>query len=169
MTALDDLRARLRPYRCEVILGADGQPKLKEYGEAPPTELVAEARRCRAALLVELLRAKAWELRGVIDGQATYEQRVAKIAEFQETTDRLAEAQERLLDSWGSAGFKVVWSALVEEFILVGDGLPPPGSEGYAVYTWAEVATLRETDSETIRSAHRVKKAFAGTMKPCVT
>jgi len=166
MTALDDLRARLRSYRCDVKLAPDGKVKLVEYGAFSPTpDLVAEARKLKPALKVELLREQAWNLVAFIDGDAPLAERQVKLPKLLAVEDRLSTAQEALWASWRRAGFTILWSSIVEEFILVGDAPPPPGSESMAVYTWAEIAALKDAAPERVIAAHKVKKAFAGTIR----
>jgi hypothetical protein len=162
LTTLDTFRGRLRPYNCDIQLGSDGQPKLVEYEGEPPTELMAEVRRRRAALKVDLLRERAWALRDYIDSDAPLAERLSRVAEYQEAVERLAEAEDLLFGLWRSAGFVILWSSLLEEFVLVGNGSPPPGSEGFVVYEWPEVEALKDVPLERVVAAHRVKKAFAG-------
>ncbi len=62
-----------------------------------------------------------------------------------------------------------MWSALVEEFIVIGDPPPPPGSEALVHYTWEEAEALRNASPEHVIAAHRVKKAFKGEVRPCAS
>lgn len=163
MTLLEDLRHKLHSFRAEIALSVEGKVKIIEHGkDAVPSELFAEARRVKPALVVDLLQEKAWALRNFIDGDAPLADRLSRAAAYQDTVDRLAKAQGRLFDSWRAAGFTVVWSRLVEEFLLVGDGEPPPGSEAMAVYAWEEAKALEGADPESVRQAHRAKRAFGG-------
>ncbi|MGA2764341.1 MAG: hypothetical protein ABSG17_13355 [Spirochaetia bacterium] len=163
MTAVSDILTRLSALRCRAELSKDGVSIVGAVKNIPE-ELKAAARRAKPALVVELLREKARALHDTIDGDAPYEKRLARLLEYQETTDKLAQAQERLFASWREAGFTVTWSALVEEFILVGDAPPPPGSEGFVVYSLGEVEALKDASPERVIQAHKVKKAFAGTV-----
>jgi hypothetical protein len=128
-------------------------------------ELVAEARSLKPALVVELLREQVRNLVAFIDGDAALAEREAKLPELLAVEDRLSAAQADLWTSWRPAGFTILWSALVEEFVLVGDAPPPPGSEGVAVYTWAEVEALKDAAPERVRAAQKLKKAFNGTVR----
>jgi hypothetical protein len=159
-----DILTRFAALGCRAEL-SDGGVAVVGSVEKIPEELKEAARSAKPALVVELLREKAWALRDFIDGDAPLAQRLARMVEYQETTDRLAEAQDRLFKYWQEQEFTVMWSPVVEEFILTGDGDPPPGSEGFAIYTWVEVEALKGASVETVRSAHKIKKVFAGTVR----
>lgn len=95
---------------------------------APPPELLAEARRVKPALIVEVLLAKERELRAFIDSEAPLAERLARVPEYSRLLDEIGAAREELLACWRPAGFTILWSALVEEFILVGEGSPHLGA-----------------------------------------
>ena len=165
VTTVADILDRLPAIGCRVELSPAGIAVVGAVGRLT-ADLKAAIRCAKHALVVELLRRKAWELKDFIDGDGPSAERVARMREFMETCDRLAEARTRLFDSWRHAGFTIIWSPLVEEFILVGDDSPPPGSEGCAVYCWAEVETLRDASPERVQDVHRVKKLFGGRVRP---
>jgi hypothetical protein len=166
MTALEELRARLEYIGCWPELVGNGV-RIMGQTERLASELLAEARRIKPALLVELLRKQAWDLAAFMDGDALLTERQAKLPELLAVEDRLSAAQEALWTSWRRAGFTILWSPLVEEFILVGDAPPPPGSEGMAAYSLAEVEALKEAAPERVIAAHKLKKVFSGAVRPC--
>ena len=125
-------------------------------------EIVPEVRRAKPALVVELLRRRARGLKDFIDGDSSYEERIRKMAEYQETVEKLQEAEVRLFDSWKASGFTVLWSVLLGEFLVVGDGPPPAGSEDFTVYTWSEVEALKDAAPDQVKRVHQIKRAFAG-------
>jgi hypothetical protein len=119
-------------------------------------------------LLVALLKERAEALRAFIDaGTATYAERMARLPKYLKTVDHLAEAEQGLFVWWLQSGFLVLWSRLVEDFILVGDGPPPAGSEANAVYSWSEIAALKGMCPEDVAQAHRIKRIFSGTALDC--
>jgi hypothetical protein len=167
MTVVEDILGRLADLGCRVELSNGGVSILGPV-EKIPTELMAAARRSKPAIIVELLRQKASRLRDFIDGDASFSERLAKLPEYQEVTDELATAQEKLFDYYRALGFKVVWSVLLEEFVLVGDGSPPQGTESYVTYSWAEVEALKDANSQHVRNVHRIKKTFGCPVRPVV-
>jgi hypothetical protein len=166
MTAETVLLSRLSERGCRIELDSEGVAIVGQTDRLT-AELIAEARRLKPALVVELLREQVRNLVGFIDGDASLAERKEKLPEFLTVQDRLSSAEAALWASWRQAGFSIVWSPLVEEFILVGDAPPPPGSEGIAVYAWAEVASLKDATPERLQAVHKLKKAFSGTVRPC--
>ncbi len=164
MTAVEGLRSRLEAAGCRLELAGEGLDIAGDTGRLAP-ELVAEARRIKPALIVELLRENVRVLAAFIDGDTRLAERQARLPEYLETVDRLTAAEQRLFAWWREAGFRTFWSGLVEELILVGEGLPPAGSEAYTVYTWPEVAALKDRSPEDVAQAHRVRKVFRGTVR----
>jgi hypothetical protein len=161
--AIADLIPHLAERACRIELDREGVAIVGQTDRLT-AELVAEVRRLKPALVVELLREQARNLVAFIDGDAPLAERQAKLSELLAVEDRLSAAQKALWDSWHDAGFKIIWSPIVEEFILVGDGSPPPGGQGIVVYTWAEVEALKDAAPEHVIAAHKLKKEFNGTV-----
>jgi hypothetical protein len=164
MTALEDIRAQLAAVGCKIELTNSGASIVGPVQDLT-SDLRATARQAKSALIVELLRDKAHALKDFIDGDNPLAQRLSRLPDYLETLDRLADAQERLFDSWRKAGFKIMWIRAVEQFILVGDGDPPSGSENFAIYSSTEVAALKSASFSEIVKAHEIKKLCAGTVK----
>lgn len=161
MTAVGDLLIRLSTLGCRVEL-TERSVKIVGAVDTVPSSLMTEARRAKLAIRYALLREQAEALGSLIDGDFPLTQRKKKLPELLAVENMLAASQGALWASWRQEGFSVVWSALLEEFILVGDAPPPPGSEGMALYSWEEVQTLKDASPVQVREAHRVKKLFAG-------
>lgn len=164
MTMLGDVLSRLSQIGCRPVL-EHGELHVRGAVDALPADLLAALRQAKPALIIELLRKQAWDLAAFIDGNTPLAERQARLPELLAVEDRLSAAEEQLWASWWRAGFTILWSPLVEEFILVGDAPPPPGSEGMAVYTWAEVEALKAASPERVIAAHKLKKAFNGTAR----
>lgn len=163
MTVVADILARLEAQGCHVKVEGD-KVILVESGPPPAPNLKAEARKAKPAIRYALLRKQAEELAAFVDGDSPLPERQAQLSELLALQDRLAAAQEELWESWRRDGFTILWSALVEEFILVGDSSKPPGSEAIVLYTREEVEALKDACPERVIQAHRVKKAFGGTI-----
>lgn len=164
MTAVVDILERLGGLGCQAIVEGEG---IRVVGptERIPSDLMAEARRTKLAIRLVLLRNQGEKLAAFIDGDTPLSERQAHLPELMALQEKIAVAQEDLWAAWRREGFTILWSPLVEEFVLVGDSTPPPGSEGYAVYTWAEVAALKDAAPERVVAAHKIKKAFSGMVR----
>jgi hypothetical protein len=151
---------------CRPVLEG-GKLHVRGAVDALPADLLAALRQAKPALIIELLHKQAWDLAAFINGDALLTERQARLPELLAVEEKLSAAQEALWASWRRAGFTILWNPLVEEFILVGDSSPPPGSEGMAVYTRAEVEALKDAAAERVIAAHKLKKVFSGAVKPC--
>ena len=164
MTVVNDLLGRLSALGCRAEL-TEGSVKVVGEVDRVPTSLMAEARRAKLALRHTLLRQQAQALVAIIDGDTPLAQRQVKLPELRVVEERLFAAQKALWASWRQDGFLILWSTVLEEFILVGDPPPPPGSEALALYTRAEVEAMKVVSPEAVVQAHRVKKAFRGMVR----
>jgi hypothetical protein len=159
--SIKDLLARLSDRDCHLVEN-DGVLEVAGQVKNLAPEDIRLLREAKPALLVYALRVKWTDLLSVVDGGAPYEQRLARMPELLATQERLAAAQEVLFASWRKAGFTVVWSSLLEEFLLVGDNPPPSGSDEVVVYRWEEVVALAEAGETRVKQVHSLKRFFKG-------
>lgn len=157
MTAENALRACLSEHGCRIEIDNEGVAIVGQTDRLT-AELVGEARKLKPALLVELLREQAEALTASVEGDAPLAERQARLRELLAVEERLTRAQLELWASWRRDGFTILWSPLVEEFILAGGGPAPPGHEGLVVYSWDEVEAMKDASPEAVVRAHRVKK-----------
>ena len=161
MTLTADVLTHLAEIGCSASVEGD---KLILTGPTDkiPASLLAELRRAKPAIRYALLREKADKIVAFIDGDSPLAKRQEQLSELLSVQERLSAVQSELWAAWRKAGFTVLWSALLEEFVLVGDPPPPPGSEGTVLYSWPEVEALVSAAPERVMEAHRIKKAFTG-------